>query len=691
MATYQEMVDTMREAMQMGNAPMATRIQEMIENKEYDEESSGIASAMQGIGQGATFGMADEIAAGLRSSVLDPIASTVAGADVGGVEGFADYFKGMGERYRTNLESQRDALEVARREDPWTTGVAEFAGGLGTGGVGAAKAVAGRGVLAGMRNMAGVGAGLGGVAGYGYGEGDPLAALAFGDTEDVKRELLEAGKRTGEGAAIGGTLGGAIPAVGAGGRAVLRLIAKPFTRNAQLTNAGRQRVIQALAEDAQYAGFDTEEQMLRWARKELESVPGMTMADLGPATRALAEEVAQTPTMGGRIIRETLMDRNKEQWKRMYPKLQEAFGVKDNYHAARAKLLEDMRGRADEFYTAGYAMEQRLTPAMKADMMQFKGILDDMNKLRRLNEVNGLPAPLPKITKKQLPNLSQVTGRDMDKILQAMDVQVGREFRDGAVDAAKLLKAKKQRFQSQVLQDNPSLAKARSIWSGDKSTETAYELGERILRDDTDLSAEVVRGFTSESERIGFLTGALRAFTRKLATKPETGDLGTVFKSKKAKEALEVALGGRKNLRDFLSFIKSEERMFDTFRQAVGNSATAKRLSAGPDVGGKLAALFGYTSALASGSGAPPAIVGYGARRAYESIAPQGRRLASERIQRGVQSDALMGGTEQLENLMRGKTVGGLLNTGVPQTAAGATGGLLGTGLVQPGEEYGQP
>jgi hypothetical protein len=215
-------------------------------------------------------------------------------------------------------------------------------------------------------------------------------------------------------------------------------------------------------------------------------------------------------------------------------------------------------------------------------------------------------------------------------------------------------------------------------------------MGTRILLDDADLTTDIIRGFDSESQRIAFLTGALRAFTRKLASKPETGDLGTLFKSERARAALEVALGGRSKLNEFMQFVQGEQRMFDTFRAAVGNSATARRLKQTPEVGGKLAALFGYTGALASGTGAPPAIVGYGARRAYEMIAPQGRAMAQERLTRGAQAPLLMGeGAGVLDDLMRNKTLGGLLNTGVPQTTAAGTGGLLSTGLLNPDEQYG--
>ena len=694
MATYAELMDALARADAAGDMEAVAEFQAMLRERDYEEESSMVESLAQGIGSGATFGFIDEIGAGVRAGVLDPIVSTLAGGDIGGVEGFKDYFTGMGERYDLALESQRDAMETARREDPWTTGIGEVVGGFGTGGAGMAN-LAGRATttLGKLGVGAATGAGMGGLAGYGYSEGDPLralaGALATGEVGDIEQEFSQAYGDVKAGAAIGGVLGGGLPVVGQGARALARFVARPFTRNARLQEEGRRRVVQAMAEDAQYMGFETEEEMLKWARRELQDTPGMTVADLGPALRELTEEVAQTPTAGGRQIRETLIDRNKEQWGRVFPALKEAFGVDDQFSTARKKLLEEMRGRADRHYTAGHAITQRVTPRMRAIMQtdEFAEALTTANALRRLTPQDK-GGPLPEISLDDLRNLTQMTGRDLDYIIQGMDDVVGDAFKNRPA-VARRLKELREEFKGAVFQNNSSLKEARAVWAGDQATNDAFDMGLRVLRDDADVTADIVRGFGSESERIAFLTGALRAFTRKLGAKPETGDLTTIFGSRNAKEALSAALGGGAKFRDFIKFIEGEQKLFGTFHQAVGNSATARRLKQTPDVFGKLAALFGYTGALASGTGAPPAIVGYGARRAYETIAPQGRRLAAERITRGQQAQGLLGGAEQLDDLMRPISLGGLLDTGVPVSAQMATGGLLGTGLPQPGVDYG--
>jgi hypothetical protein len=138
-----------------------------------------------------------------------------------------------------------------------------------------------------------------------------------------------------------------------------------------------------------------------------------------------------------------------------------------------------------------------------------------------------------------------------------------------------------------------------------------------------------------------------------------------------------------------MDFIEQEQKMFQTFKQAVGNSSSARRLAQqGVSTGGKFAALMGYGSAMATGTGIPPSIGGYLSRKAYESVAPTGQQNLAGRNLSQNQADMLMSGN--LEKLMRPNTVGGLLDTGIPTTGAVATTGLIGTGAPQQGTQYGE-
>jgi hypothetical protein len=194
----------------------------------------------------------------------------------------------------------------------------------------------------------------------------------------------------------------------------------------------------------------------------------------------------------------------------------------------------------------------------------------------------------------------------------------------------------------------------------------------------------------SASELQFFKLGALRAITRKLGNKTDTSDLTKgLFDKPNMRATLELAFGGKQKFQEFMDFIAQEQKMFQTFKQAVGNSSSARRLAQqGVSTGGKLAALIGYGTAMSTGVKMPPSIGSYLTRKAYESVVPTGIQNQAGRNLSQNQADMLM--SSNLEKLMRPNTVGGLLDTGIPTTGAVATTGLIGTGAPQQGTQYGE-
>jgi len=157
------------------------------------EVGTGEAFA-RGAGDGITFGLQDEIIAGLDAAVqpLIPTGNGAAGET-------------FGQRYDANVANQRALLKAGQDQHP----IASIAGGLiggivpaiSTGGTAPAATLAGN-----IGKGALVGAGYGGAYGFGSAEGD------------IADRLPEAVS----GAALGGALGGAFPAVAAGTGKLLR-------------------------------------------------------------------------------------------------------------------------------------------------------------------------------------------------------------------------------------------------------------------------------------------------------------------------------------------------------------------------------------------------------------------------------------------------------------------------------------
>jgi hypothetical protein len=172
-------------------------------------------AALLGAGQGLSFGFSDEGAAAMRAA-LGEFANQRLGAFMAGLgigmpgmedatfderrdEYLARYSdeRSFGERYQDFLDQQRRQLAEAKEDRPGTMFAGELAGGLATGGAGAAKAVGNQALRTAATRGAAVGAGAGALAGAGHSEGsvgDRLSDAALG-------------------ALIGGGMGAALPAV----------------------------------------------------------------------------------------------------------------------------------------------------------------------------------------------------------------------------------------------------------------------------------------------------------------------------------------------------------------------------------------------------------------------------------------------------------------------------------------------
>jgi hypothetical protein len=150
---------------------------------------------IRGAGDGITFGLQDEVLAGLDAAVqpLIPIKENGSAAPT------------FSERYDENVANQRALLKAGQEQHP----VASIAGGL-VGGIVPAIATGGAAPAATLAGNIGkgavVGAGFGGAYGFGSAEGD----------------LVDRLPETASGAALGGALGAAFPAVIAGAGKLVR-------------------------------------------------------------------------------------------------------------------------------------------------------------------------------------------------------------------------------------------------------------------------------------------------------------------------------------------------------------------------------------------------------------------------------------------------------------------------------------
>ena len=682
MARYADILQALRNASEAGDKVSAQKLARMIENEQYDEESGALTSATQGIAQGVTFGFADEIGAGLRAAV-EPLLGVYD-------EQKGKYFENFGKRYQQNLRSQRQALETARREDPWLTGAGELAGGLTTGGSGMAKAVAGKTLGAGLRAGALRGAGYGVTAGYGYSNADPIAGYmiardegGLGVSAPQQREALKSavGKAAldaGTGAAVGGALAPAMSVAGVGTRALARGVAKRLPGNqfaaARLKEQARQKVLQAVEEDLAIAGGNKD----RLAR-QLADNPTQAFADTGEATRALGDTLAQTPTPGAHLYRQWLRHRNTTQYrKRLLPKLVAALGGEkgETWNAARKRLQQEARQLGDKYYTEAYrqpmTVDDTLLSFLKSDVG--KAGLRNARRIARNQNLGEKPPPIGK------PG-DPVAMRYLDSILRGMNSEVSKLYRQGKADVADSARVVRDAFRDYLDGLNPAYAKARQTWAGARKNQEALEAGTKIFREDADLVADTVRNM-SEGEKVNFRIGALKALTKLMGNKSFSADVTKgIFDRPGKLDALEVAFGGKRNFANFMRTIASEQRQFETFANNLGNSATVRRLAAQQIPGEGVAAAAGYAGGLKTGGVISPTMFAVLARRAYRSVASP-RNTQKIALESQAMADMLR--SNDMQRLLTPNTYYGLLDSGVPKSAGLLTGGLLGTELPYP-------
>lgn len=704
MATYRQIETALRNAHAAGDTASATRLAQALQNKEYDEESNDLASFAQGVGQGATLGFSDEAAAGLRATLspfIEPamyaIGQTVSPSQ--GNEGksmrelfnqfkgmhYGDgYLEGFGQRYDDALASQRGALETARREDPYMSMAGELGGGLLSGGAGMARAAAGRGIMSGTLRTAATGAGYGGVAGYGYGEGDVGRAALSGDTNAMLREGSEAIGDAGLGAATGGAFGVAAP-IGFGGlKSLAKYITKPFTKDARFTEAGRRTVLQSLQDDIDAGHINLDD-----ARRELANTPGMTIADLGPNLRAAAEDIMHSGTRAGVKTRAFYTDRNKAQWQRMYPELAKVLGrTSDNFHQAKQELLARSKNMAKELYDVAYAQPIRLTPEMRNILQAkaFGNVLKNADDLRH----DALLAKGIKADDIQATDFTKAMQgtEEVDYIMRAMDARVSALYRsDNAAESALAAEARNLRnqFRDAVYSQNRYLQQARARWHSDRAVDEAMDQGRKIFNMDFDVVDDTVRNM-SVGERNGFRIGVLRALTKRLGDKSDDADITKgLFNIDNKRKVLNTVFGGKKQFDEFLAYVKQEQKMFETYKGAMG-SQTANRLQSSANLGAQLAALGGYAGGMSFGGALPPAITGYLTKRGYMAAQNALQRTPIDEA-RKQQARLLMG--SDLGQVLNPSTIGGLMSPDLPVAPLRATGSLISGGILNPDVEYG--
>lgn len=499
------------------------------------------------LARGATLGFADELAA-------------AGNATVGSVTGQPGTWS---ERYGQNLAAERGRDAAFDARNPALSMIGQAAGGVAMGG----PVLSGARTLPGaMMRGAATGAGYGGVAGFGTGEGG------------FSNRAINAG----EGAVIGAGIGAALPVAMAGGAAAVGGVSRmvnPSSRNADaqrllLRDLGRDGVTpQELLQNSQAAG----------------NAP-VALVDLaGENVRGAAQAVARMPGEGQRLASDLLRERaGPQQAERLRQSIREAVSGED-FAATIESTTQRRRQEAAQNYARAYANpmpdDPRLTVFMSDPDIQ-RGIFRGMESLRRDALAEGRPFD-PAQYGLRVEGERVVLG---DGPIPTQLVDAAKRGLDQMEEAARASGNRSQareigRVRRSMLgvadELNPEFAAARAAFAGDTAVLSAAEDGRRLATmrpEDFEKSTADIRAM-SASERDFFRMGVARGLVDRINA---TGDgaeatrLRQLFGTPFMREKLAATFDNPADYERFARTMQQEIGIASTNRtiDPRGNSAT---------------------------------------------------------------------------------------------------------------------
>jgi hypothetical protein len=587
------------------------------------------------VGQGTLMGFGDEIM-GFGKGLYDYATTD---------KGFKDSIYDRIDEERAQMAKAEESLGM-----PATLAL-QAGGGLLTGGLGAGRAIAGKGLAMAPKLFRAAKQGFvqGGLTGAGMSEG------GF-DTEGLLNRAGGAGKGAVAGMVLGPALTGAGHGIGKGISSVGRMLPGGVDRQA----AG---VLRAVTPKKDIARM--EQQTL--------ANPVSVAADFAPVdTKKVVGEATRTIGSGPQV--KYLKARHQSQASRIVPTVDDLISP-DNVAAKIEKLAKQRQTTAAKNYGKFYETPVELTPQLKSyfERDAFKEAYKFAKKLAN-NEGIDLP-PLFSKTADGAKSYIKPTAQLLDYIKQGMDAVVDTAYKKSGTlgTSAKVLRNEYRDHLDDLM---PDYKQARSEYAGHSAAIEAAENGRKFMMSVGD-EGKALKGFgrkdiadLGEHELEAFRSGAASALRDKIDKKGFGANIATMLESRGGKLDLNALLG-RDGAREFRKVLKAEMKMAETWAENQG-SQTAQRISAGNTMGTSAATL---TDAALTGNFAP--VLGV-ARQAMNAVAPQPEAVA-KRISQLMASPKMADKMEAFRMLKGGavqRPLGKL--GGYAQGAASGVGGYLG-------------
>lgn len=518
-----------------------------------------LASFAAGAAQGGTFGLSDEIVAGLHA--LSP-----------------------NDTYDAALQRTRGLLDASRRDHPVAAYGGEILGGAAAGGAATAPIMSGATSLTGA-----IGRGMvaGGLEGAAYGAGSSEGA-----------DRLSGAVR---GGAIGAGIGAAAPVVAAGARRAVDAVSNPIS--SVLNIASPTRASRAIETAVKRSGKSADEVQAALARAASEGQPMYGIADeLGPAGQRMLSGSARVPGAARQQIIDALTQRQAGQGGRIGGFLAESLDATDTAAARRTAMETARRTTADAAYDAARTgagpVDVRGALSVIDDRiggMQGSGVAGDgidgiLSRFRsRLAASNPAKSSIPgstgvsagggEKTAVELSDFSRVLG-----VKQDIDDAIGAAVRAGRNNEARELGKLKSALDSALEAASPAYRTANDDFA--RASREIGRIDEGMAATSNRVRAEDTVGRYSgmtTPEQAAFRSGYADPLMARIdSAAPGVNKARPLTSDKSAAE-----LGAMASNPDRLSRqIGRETTMFETANAAMGGSRTADNLADIADVKG---------------------------------------------------------------------------------------------------------
>lgn len=579
-----------------------------------------------GVGQGLMMGYGDELEAYIRSKLPG------------------------GRPYEEELTDVRQKIQTAQQERPIAATTAEVGGSLAptvaalaaipfTGGASApvAGTLLGNIVRGGIRGAA-IGGAQGGIEGFGKGEG--------GFENRAQRALGEAAV----GGVVGGTLGSAIPAAGAAFRGAF---SSPTTR-------AQNRLLDVIGEQ----GMTPEQVAAQYARRQAEGVKPEIIADMFPGGAVAGESrrVLNMPGANRAEITEQLVQRMDEQG----PRVAQAFGAATGTNQKFFTVLDDLEKTrkvdASPLYDAAYVKPARTSTL---DQLILRAPDEAFSEAQRAARYEGLVFPNLVATSNDGARkiVGDYTVKDVDMVKRGLDriIETNTDAITGKANSeARRATTLKNAIVGEVDKMAPEYAQARAAWAGPSAVMEAMKAGQRLFNERAEITARDIAKL-GQSEKEGFLIGALDAVNQRIGRKIEGQDVTGAFRSGNAKSQIEAALSATGKKPDevksitnaLFADIEREAMMANTNRQLRAISQTAPLQAEEQAFRDSMRASTGFLRDMQTGgiSGGLAGLLQRGGERLATGLTEQGAQRTNAEIARMLFPNTQQGVTQAMDEL----------------------------------------